>query len=150
MVLWKCCGCIAPPFGPTTALFVLELTSCQVLTLLYGGGFHLFNPAHEGIKADHDEYELAVLNRMYRYFDPFPDSSREMADENASAVVEFIHSIGPPTKPFHLVTRREIPSVDRDFVLKVMKLDPRDPPTADKLLEDEWFDEASEDTHAPL
>ena len=94
---------------------------------------------------------MAVLSRMHRYFGTFPDSFiQEVANENASAIVEFIHSIGPPTKPFHLMTRREIPPADRDFVLKIIKLDPGDRPTADKLLEDEWFSEASEDTRAPL
>lgn len=87
---------------------------------------------------------------MYRYFGPFPDSFQEIADENASAVVELLHSLGPPTKPFRLVTRCEIPPADRDFILKIMKLDPRDRPTADMLLEDEWFSEMSEDTRAPL
>jgi serine/threonine protein kinase len=123
--------------------------SWQVLTLLYGGDYHLFNPANEGINSDREEYQLAVVNRMHRFFGPFPDSFQEIADENASTVVEFIHSMGPPTKPFHLVTRREIPPADRDFVLKIMKLDPRDRPTAEQLLADEWFAEESEDTRAP-
>ncbi|RMZ78548.1 hypothetical protein DV737_g3824, partial [Chaetothyriales sp. CBS 132003] len=117
---------LGPPWGPATDIWSF---GNAVLTLLYGGGFHLFNPANEGIK---------VRPR------------RQMADENASNVVEFIHSMGPPTKPFYLVTGREIPPADRDFVLKIMKLDPRDRPTAEQLLEDEWFDEESEDTRAPL
>lgn len=129
---------------------MLALIPHQILSLLYGGGFHLFNPANEGIKSDCDEYELAVLNRMHRYFGPFPDSFQQIADENASTIVEFIHSMGPPTKPFNLVTRREIPPADRDFVLKIMKLDPGDRPTAEQLLEDEWFTEESEDTRTPL
>ncbi|KAI5859499.1 serine/threonine protein kinase [Durotheca rogersii] len=102
--------------SPTTTLFLLELMPQQVLTLLCGGGLHLFNPANEGIKSDRDEYEL------------------EITDENASTIVEFIHSMGPPTKPFHLVARREILPADRDFVFEIMKLDPRDRPTAEELL----------------
>jgi hypothetical protein len=86
MVVWKCSGCTTAPSSPTLHL---TLTSWQILTLLYGGGFYLFNPAHEGIKPGQGEYELAVLNRMYRYFGPFPDSFQEIADENASAVVDF-------------------------------------------------------------
>lgn len=120
---------------------------------MYGADFHLFNPANEGIKSDSGEYELAVLDRMYRYFGPFPESFADIADENASAVIDLIHSMGPPTKPFHLVTRREIPPADRDFLLKIMKLDPRDRPTADQLLNDEWFGEESDesdDTREPL
>ena len=66
------------------------------------------------------------------------------------AVIGYIHGLGPPTKPHHLVTRREIPPADRDFVLKIMKLDPRDRPTAEWLLDDPWFTEESEDTRDPL
>lgn len=54
--------------------------------------------------------------------------------------------MGPPIKPFRLVTRRGIPPADSDFVFKIMKLDPRDRPIAEQLLEDEWFSEKSEDT----
>ncbi|GJC94486.1 serine/threonine protein kinase [Colletotrichum higginsianum] len=95
-------------------------------------------------------FELVVLSRMHRYFGPFPESFQEIADDNAAGIVDFIHSMGPPTKPFARVTRREIPPADRDFILKIMKLDYRDRPTAEQLLEDEWFSESSEDTREPL
>ncbi|KAK2051138.1 serine/threonine protein kinase [Colletotrichum caudatum] len=121
-----------------------------ILTLLYGRGFHLFNPANEGCKPEDEHYELVVLSRMYRYFGPFPDSFQEIANDNAAGIIDFIHSIGPLTKPFCQVTRRKIPPADRDFILKIMKLDYRDRPTADQLLEDEWFSEESEDTREPL
>jgi serine/threonine protein kinase len=42
-------------------------------------------------------------------------------------------------KPFHLTTTREICEEDKEFVLKLMRLDPRDRPSAKSLLEDEWF-----------
>ncbi|KAK0625419.1 hypothetical protein B0T17DRAFT_640230 [Bombardia bombarda] len=121
-----------------------------ILSLLYGGGFHLFNPANEGIKSDHDEYELVVLHRMYRYFGPFPPTWQEIADDNAMTASDYTESFGPPTKPFHLITRREIPLADKDFILKIMKLDPRDRPTAEQSLADPWFTEESEDTRDPL
>ncbi|KAK1585978.1 serine/threonine protein kinase [Colletotrichum navitas] len=104
-----------------------------ILTLLYGGGFHLFNPANEGYKPEDEHYELV-----------------EIADDNAAGIIDFIYSMGPPTKPFRQVTCREIPPADWDFILKIMKLDYRDRPTADQLLEDEWFSEESEDTREPL
>lgn len=100
----------------------------EILTLLYGGGFHLFNPANEGHKPEDGHYELVALSRMHRYFGPFPDSIQEIADDNAVGIIDFIHSMGPPTKPCRQVTRREIPPADRDFVLKIMKLDYRDRP----------------------
>ncbi|KAH9211851.1 serine/threonine protein kinase [Leptodontidium sp. 2 PMI_412] len=99
-----------------------------ILTLLYGGGFHLFNPANEGHKPEDGHYELVALSRMHRYFGPFPDSIQEIADDNAVGIIDFIHSMGPPTKPCRQVTRREIPPADRDFILKIMKLDYRDRP----------------------
>lgn len=44
-------------------------------------------------------------------------------------------------RPFHLTTTREISQEDKEFVLKVMKLDPRDRPTARELLDDGCFRE---------
>ena len=44
-------------------------------------------------------------------------------------------------RPFHLTTAREICEADKTFVLKMMKLDPRDRLTAQELLEDKWFHE---------
>nr|POF17501.1 serine/threonine-protein kinase pak mbt [Quercus suber] len=121
-----------------------------ILSLLYGGGFHLFNPANEKIKTDNDEYELTVLYRMHRYFGPFPTTFQEITDDNAATIINHINDLGPPGKPYHLVTRREIPPADRDFIIKIMKLDPRDRPTAEQLLADSWFTEESEDTRDPL
>lgn len=43
-------------------------------------------------------------------------------------------------KPFHLTTTDEICQEDKEFVVRAMKLDPRDRPTAKELLEDKWFD----------
>lgn len=62
----------------------------------------------------------------------------------------YINHLGPPEKPFHRVTKREVPPADNKFIRKIMKLDPRDRPTAEQLLADEWFTEESEDTRDPL
>ncbi|KAJ0141653.1 CTD kinase subunit alpha [Colletotrichum tanaceti] len=134
------------PWGTATDIWSF---GNAILTLLYGAGFHLFNPANEGYKPEDELYELVVLSRMYRYFGPFPESFQEIADDNAAGIVDFIHSMGPPTKPFARVTRREIPPADRDFILRIMKLDHRDRPTAEQLLGDDWFNESSEDTREP-
>ncbi|KAK7698704.1 hypothetical protein SLS64_012315 [Diaporthe eres] len=65
-------------------------------------------------------------------------------------VINFFNNSGPPEKPFRLVTTKEISAADKKFLLKVMKLDPRERPTVEELLEDEWFTEESEDTRIPL
>lgn len=81
---------------------------------------------------------------MHRFFGLFPESFQEIADDNAKTTLQIIHDVGPPGVPFHRVARREVSPADRDFILKIMKLDPRDRPTAEELLEDEWFTRESD------
>lgn len=47
----------------------------------------------------------------------------------------------PPVdvKPFANASKEEISAEDKEFILKIMKLDPRDRPSAKQLLGDEWF-----------
>lgn len=45
-------------------------------------------------------------------------------------------------KPFCYATPQEICPEDKEFVLRIMELDPRDRPTARQLLEDGWFHQA--------
>jgi serine/threonine protein kinase len=40
---------------------------------------------------------------------------------------------------FSRISEREISTEDKEFVLRIMKLDPRDRPSAEELLEDKWF-----------
>ncbi|KAL1856327.1 hypothetical protein Daus18300_010812 [Diaporthe australafricana] len=120
----------------------------QILSLLYGGDYHLFNPAIEGLKPDDDDYFFTVLKRMYKFFGPFPSSYSDKPD--TMTFINFFNNSGPSEKPFHLVTTKEIPAADKKFILKVMKLDPRERPTVEQLLADEWFTEESEDTRVPL
>jgi hypothetical protein len=42
-------------------------------------------------------------------------------------------------KPFQYITKREISEEDKAFILKLMKLDTRDWPTAEEPLQDEWI-----------
>lgn len=62
---------------------------------------------------------------------------------NSSSVLPFLTPSRSPTgilkRPFHLTAAREICEDDKEFMRKVMKLDPRDRPTAQELLEDKWF-----------
>jgi len=44
-------------------------------------------------------------------------------------------------KPFIQVSNREVPRKDREFICKMMKMDPRERPTAKELLQDDWFKE---------
>jgi serine/threonine protein kinase len=53
---------------------------------------------------------------------------------------------------FSWTTSAEVSDADKAFILRIMKLDPRDRPTATELLEDKWFrtqPEVSSDNTAP-
>jgi hypothetical protein len=126
------------------------LNRIKVLSLLYGGNYHLFKPGIDGRKLEDEDYELTVLERIYKFFGPYPQSYDDFGDSNAITIINHISHIGPPEKPFTFVTKRESPPADKTFILKIVKLDPGDRPTAEQLLEDEWFMEVSEDTRDPL
>ncbi|OBT48961.1 hypothetical protein VE00_00642 [Pseudogymnoascus sp. WSF 3629] len=112
----------------------------MLISLMYGEGFHIFKP---DVSVDHDEYEVKILMKHHSCFGPFPESYEQIADQERLAVLVWIMQNTPPEsmRPFHLTTAREICKEDKEFVLKVMKLDPRDRPTAQDLLEDKWFQE---------
>ncbi|RWQ92407.1 kinase-like domain-containing protein [Paecilomyces variotii] len=102
--------------------------------------FHIFKP---DVSPDHDEYDIKILLKHHRCFGPFPESYEEIADQERLAVLIWVMQNSPPEtlRPFHLTTTQEISQEDKEFVLKVMKLDPRDRPTARELLDDGWFHE---------
>lgn len=110
----------------------------QLISLLYGEGFHIFKP---DVPVDHDEYDMKILMKHHRCFGPFPESYKEIADDERLSVLMWIMQNSPPEtlKPFHLTTTREICREDKEFVQRIMKLDPRDRPTANDLLEDIWL-----------
>src|SRR5271170_4664053 len=93
-------------------------------------------------------YNAKIVVHQHQWFGPFPISYKEIADEDTQKIIIGIMSMVPPEKlkPFRYVGEREICNADKAFVLKIMKLDPRDRPTARELLQDEWFTERSERT----
>ena len=97
---------------------------------------------------NHAIYDTKIVVRQHPWFGPFPISYEEIADKDTQQVIIDIMSAVPPQKlkPFHYLSEREICNADKIFVLKLMKLDPRDRPTARELLQDEWFTERSERT----
>ncbi|KAF2225477.1 kinase-like domain-containing protein [Elsinoe ampelina] len=109
-----------------------------LISLIYGDGIHIFLP---DVPVDHDEYTLRILKRHYEYFGPFPETYLEIATGDQIGVLTWIMKNTPveAKRPFRLVDPQELAVEDRDFLLKIMKLDPRDRPTARELLKDEWF-----------
>ncbi|KAL8338205.1 hypothetical protein RB601_006526, partial [Gaeumannomyces tritici] len=108
-------------------------------------------PQIDGIKPGHEDYEFTALKRMHKFFGPFPHSyHHDIKDSGVSLVVNVINGQGPPAKPIIRVTTKEIAPADKEFILKILKLDPRNRPTAEELLADTWFTEESPDTREPL
>jgi serine/threonine protein kinase len=79
--------------------------------------------------------------KQHQFFGPFPLSYKEIADDETLAILAHVMRAVPreKMKPFERITEREISKEDKSFILKIMKLDPRDRPTAKDLLEDVWF-----------
>lgn len=113
----------------------------KVINLIYGGNFSLFRL--RTVPYGHEEYELEVLKRQFRYFGPFPPKYQEIASpETITAILYLMHEIPKSeTTPFSWTTEREVIMKDKTFIGKMMKMDWRDRPTTKELLEDEWFQE---------
>jgi hypothetical protein len=105
-----------------------------------GEDFFLFRPKHA--KRDDEEYILEVFKKQYRWFAPFPAKFVELIDdETANNIAYVIKDPKTEITHFSMVTEREFSKRDKVFILKIMKLDWRDRPTAKELLEDEWWEQ---------
>ncbi|KAB8278740.1 kinase-like domain-containing protein [Aspergillus minisclerotigenes] len=89
----------------------------SLITLLHRDNFFLFKP---DVPADHDEYELKILQRQCQFFGLFFLTYREICPQETLNILAYIMN-------------------NKKFILKIMKLDPRDRPSAAELLQDEWF-----------
>jgi casein kinase II subunit alpha len=79
-----------------------------------------------------------------RFFGPFPVSYEDFIDADQNKALAMIMSRIEEQKsrrPFQLLQDKEVTAADKVFLCKVMRMDPRERPTARQLLEDEWFDE---------
>jgi len=83
-----------------------------------------------------------VLAKQASFFGPFPLSYQEIADERRlqtiTAILNYVREAGM-RKPFSMLQDPELSKEDREFICRVMKMDPRDRPTAKELLKDEWL-----------
>lgn len=83
---------------------------------------------------------------MYDCFGCFPERLLAGLGTEALNEINTIYRMGEPATRFSEVRPTEIPTADKIFIEKIMKLDPAERPTAEVLLADEWFEEVSEDT----
>lgn len=78
---------------------------------------------------------------MHIFFGPFPITYTEIADEDTLVYLTDIMKSVPNSarRPFQYVNDEEFEQEDKIFLSKIMKLDPRDRPSAMQLLEDDWL-----------
>ena len=129
LVIWCHGGCFIPNEDCANDA-MLQLMS------LFFGNYHIFNPR---VPIDDPKYDRIVLERMHMFFGPFPLTYKTLADTETLNYLADVMSSVPQRKPFHLIKDKEFESEDKTFLVKIMKLDPRDRPTAKELLEDAWF-----------
>ena len=93
---------------------------------------------------DDPKYNRIVLERMLSLslslsFKPFPASYYTLATAETIKILIEVMSNVTQRKPFHMWKDPEFEPDYKTFILKIMKLDPRDRPTAEELLKDTWI-----------
>lgn len=86
---------------------------------------------------------MEVLKRQFQYYGPFPGKYDEIASQETVRAILYLMQEIPRTKttPFNRTVEEEVCAKDKDFIGKIMMMDWRDRPTANELLQDEWFEE---------
>ena len=105
----------------------------------------MFKPDPKDATADDKEYLIHIIIRQLAHFGPVPKSYidlilREDSDKWSilALATQYIKD-NQKQRSFKLIEDGCLAEEDREFLLKVMKLDPRDRPTARQLLQDKWF-----------
>ncbi|KAL9003647.1 MAG: hypothetical protein Q9188_003491 [Gyalolechia gomerana] len=111
--------------------------SRMIISLLWGEHWHIFKPPK--VDPADSVYAIEVLRRQHQYFGPFPLSYRNLVDNETLDTLTVIMESVEKRTPFKMASSKEITREDRDFVCKLMRLDPRDRPSAKILLQDAWL-----------
>ncbi|PMD33420.1 hypothetical protein L207DRAFT_589783 [Hyaloscypha variabilis F] len=105
----------------------------------------MFKPDPKDATADDEEYMIHIIIRQLAHFSPVPKSyvdliPREDGDRWSilASATQYIKD-NQKQRPFKLIEDDCLTEEDREFLLKVMKLDPRDRPTTRQLLQDKWL-----------
>lgn len=128
----------------------IQLTYSRILSLVHGGGYQHFDPGWEGFKPEDQDYEITVLKRMYNSLGPFPPSIADIIDPDTFEMIHFLNQQEPSQRPLQRWSTKELPPADNEFIRRILKLGPREKPTVEEILQDEWFTKESDDTRGPI
>lgn len=136
------------PWDKSTDVWSFGTTVCQrsprpcpanvtQLISLFFGNYHIFSPR---VDVEDANYNDKVLERNHIFFGPFPLSYTDFVPrEKRDGLAKIMNRVGANRKPFGMIKDPEFNDDDKAVILRIMKLDPRDRPKVEALLEDEWF-----------
>ena len=108
-------------------------------------GARMFSPL--GVSEKDEIYHIMVLALQCAYFGPFPDKYVELSDaitmEHLHGIEELVAQRGGRIK-YRNTLARHFCKETMEFLDRFMKLDPRDRPSAQDLLQDQWLSGVAE------
>lgn len=115
-----------------------HICSCYSQTICYLLRRHLFVP--HVLEPGDELFSLAVLVLQNKYFGPFPEKFFQLLDDEGAAVLRYVlGQCGEETQLFAKTDPGTINSEDKEFILYLMKPDPRDRPSATEVLMHPWL-----------
>jgi len=109
----------------------------------------MFDPDPRDTKFGDELYLIHVLIRQLAHFGPIPESYATLVSMEDVETWRILANANQwikdnqKARPFNLIQDDCLTEEDRVFLLSIMKLDPRDRPTAKQLLQDKWFNDVS-------
>jgi len=94
----------------------------------------------DGLEPEDEHFALAVLILQNKYFGPFPAKFSQLLDVEGRAVLSYVQNqCGDETESFAKADPGTIDPDDKDFILYLMRPDPRDRPSAIDALMHPWL-----------
>ncbi|KAL3420436.1 serine threonine protein kinase [Phlyctema vagabunda] len=130
-------------WGPSTDIWSFGTT---LISLIRGLDWHMFKPSPQDATFDDEEFLIHILIRQLAHFGPVPKSYIDLIPRQDSdrwvllaTAIQFIKD-NDRQRPFQYIQDECLTEEDREFLLKTMKFDPRERPSARDLLLDKWFE----------
>lgn len=101
-------------------------------------GVHFLAPP--GVPEDHEQFIPRVIIRQFGFFGPYPEKYADIVAPIITEVNELKRAVGGPVAEqlYRNTLAQRMKKEDLDFLLSFMKIDPRDRPSAEELLQDPW------------